>query len=128
MISRENAAILGSFALLVLVLAGFSALQRLGVPVGDYPLVGFLVAVGVAIVLPQLYLARTDDEVAPRTRLWLAAILSGLFAIAFVTEPNGFKDALVLGVAGGALLVVCWYEARAAYRDAMANGDSASRS
>ncbi|NKE34288.1 hypothetical protein GWG54_00385 [Natronococcus sp. JC468] len=130
MSSRENRAILAAFGLFVLVLAGLSVLEgTFGVPVGDGPLAAL--AFAVAIVLPQLYLARTDDEVAPRTRLGVAAVLAGLFAIGFVVAPTGTPSLLLFGAAGIALLVVCRREIRAAYRESIGNddasGDAASR-
>jgi hypothetical protein len=124
MIGRENRVILGSFGLFALVVIGIGGLeQALRIPVGDYPLVTFFVAVGIPIVLPQLYLAWTDDEIAPRTRLWFAVIFSGLVALAFVSGPSDLQEWLVLSLVGTALLVLGWYEARAAYRESIANGD-----
>lgn len=125
MSSRENRAILAAFGLFVLALAGLSILEgRLGVPVGDGPLAAL--AFAVAIVLPQLYLARTDDEVAPRTRLGVAAVLAGLFALGFVAAPTGTPSLLLFGAAGLALLVVCRREVQAAYRESIDGDDTAS--
>ncbi|MDG5758024.1 hypothetical protein QA600_01570 [Natronococcus sp. A-GB1] len=121
--SRENRAIMASFGVFVLALAGLSILEAtLGVPVGDGPLAVF--AFAVAIVLPQLYLARTDDEVAPRTRLGVAAVLAGLFVVGFVAAPIGTPSLLLFGIAGIALLVVCRREIRTAYRESIENGDA----
>ncbi|MFU8866645.1 hypothetical protein [Natronococcus sp.] len=128
--SRENRAILASFGLFVLALGGLAVLEgTLGVPVGDGPLAAL--AFAIAIVLPQLYLARTDDEVAPRTRLGVAAVLAGLFALGFAAAPTGTPSVLLFGAAGLALLVVCRREIRAAYRESIGsddlNDDTASR-
>ena len=101
MLSRENRAILASFGIFVLALAGVAVLVgTLGVPAGDGPIAAL--AFAVAIVLPQVYLAWTDDEVAPRTRLGVATVLAGLFA----------------------LVVVCWREVRVAYRESIGNDDA----
>ncbi|MFC4436525.1 MULTISPECIES: hypothetical protein [Natrialbaceae] len=122
MLSRENRAILASFGIFVLALAGVALLEgTLGVPAGDGPIAAL--AFAVAIVLPQVYLAQTDDEIAPRTRLGVAAVLAGLFALGFVAAPTGTLSLLLFGVAGIALLAACWSEIRAAYRESIANGD-----
>ncbi|WP_293030200.1 hypothetical protein [Natronococcus sp.] len=123
MSSRENRAILASFGVFVFALAGIAVLEgALGIPVGDGPLAAL--AFAVAIVLPQLYLARTDDEVAPRTRLGVAAVLMGLFALGFVAVPTGTPSLLLFGVAGIALVIVCWREIRTAYRESIGTDDA----
>ena len=130
MSSLENRAVMASFGVFVLALAVLAVFEgTFGVPVGDGPLAAL--AFAGAIVLPQLYLALTDDEVAPRTRLGVAVVLAGLFALGFVAAPTGTPSLLLFGAAGIALLVVCRREIQAAYRESIgsgnANDDTASR-
>lgn len=129
MSSRENRAILAAFGLFVLVFAGLSVLEgRWGHAATESPVVGFLVLVGIPIVLPQLYLARTDDEIPPRSRLWLVAGVSGLYALQAEGAAGRSQDLLVLGVAGAALALAFWYEARGAYRGSVGDEDATNAS
>lgn len=123
MVSRENRVILGSVALLVLAIAGGAALERvLGVAVLEQPLVVFVLLYGLPIVVPQLYLAATGDEDAsPRARIWLAAIVTALFAFALTDgtdvqwstafdDLETFQYALIAGLGAAALAGALGYE------------------
>lgn len=130
MVSHENLVIAGSFVLLVIAVIGLHALERvLGIAVSQHPLVAFLVVVGIAIVLPQLYLARTDDELSPRTRVRFAAAAIAAFALLFASDvllsglgPAPLEDAetvqnlAILAIGAVALLAMLGYEAVAGYR------------
>jgi hypothetical protein len=129
MSSRENRAILASFGVFVLALAGLAVLEgRWGRAATESPVVGFLVLVGIPIVLPQLYLARTDDEIPSRIRLWLVAGVSGLYALQDGSVAGRSQDLLVLGIAGATLALAFWYEARAAYRASVSDEDAVDAS
>jgi hypothetical protein len=126
---RENRAILASFGVFVLVLVGLSILERRwGRIATESPIVRFLVLVGIPIVLPQLSLARTDDEIPSRTRLWLVAGVSGLYALQAGSAAGRFQELLVLGIAGATLALAFWYEARAAYRASVGDEDAVDAS
>ncbi|AGB36238.1 hypothetical protein [Natronococcus occultus] len=127
--SRENRAILAAFGLFALVLVGLSVLEgRWGHAATESSVVGFLVLVGIPIVLPQLYLARTDDEIPTRTRLWLVAGVAGLYALQAGSVAGRSQDLLVLGIVGATLALAFWYEARAAYRASVSDEDVADAS
>ncbi|ELY50536.1 hypothetical protein [Natronococcus jeotgali] len=129
MSSRENRAILAAFGLFVLALAGLSVLEeRWGHAATESPVVELLVLVGIPIVLPQLYLARTDGEIPTRSRLWLVAGVSGLYALQAEGAAGRSRDLLVLGVAGAALALAFWYEARGAYRRSVGDEDATDAS
>jgi hypothetical protein len=116
MVSRENRVILASLALVAL-LAVAARLTGLG----DDSAVGvFLVVVGAGILLPQLYLARTDEGVDPGRRVRVGAFLTALFAFAIANGAPAFERR-VLATVGLALLVALLVrEAVAGYRDSLA--------
>ncbi|WP_265110065.1 hypothetical protein [Halosolutus halophilus] len=119
MVSRENRVILGSFLLFVAVVAGIAfADRRLGVSIGDAPLVGYLLLAGVAIVLPQLYLARTDDDVSPRYRIWFATVAAVGLAFSIVSDATGLQRASIYAIAGTVFLGAVCYEVVTGYRAA----------
>ncbi|MFP8952089.1 hypothetical protein ACLI4Z_03815 [Natrialbaceae archaeon A-arb3/5] len=143
MLSRENAVILGSLALLFAVaLFVLPVLESVvGLSINDQPLAAFVVFAGLAVVLPQLYLARTDDEASPQTRIRLAAVATAAFAVMFaepaeleagisssmLADPVALQHALLVVIAVGAFVVLLCYEFVAGYRSQNAT-DGASRS
>lgn len=113
MVSRENRVLLASLALV--------ALLGIAVVVTDIgaesSITAFLLVAVVGVLLPQLYLARTGDDVAPARRIRVGGYLTALFAFVFANSAPAFERR-VLATVGlvllGALLV---REAVAGYRD-----------
>ncbi|OVE83937.1 hypothetical protein [Natronolimnobius baerhuensis] len=141
MLTRENLVILGSLALLfALLLVGLPLLEdATGLSINDYPLPAFLLFVGLAIVLPQLSLARTDAEASPRTRIRFAVIATGLFALLFTggTYPEAALEAplenleslqglVILVIGAGAFLGLVGYEFVAGFGSQSSDGDSSA--
>lgn len=119
MLSRENRVILGSFCLALIVIAGVTVAERwFGVTYGDYPLVAFLLFAGVTVALPQLYLARTDTTVSPRSRVRFAVIVTMVFAAGFAGTADGLQAMVIVGIGGAAFLGLVAHEFYAGYRDA----------
>ena len=89
MVSRENRVIGTSLALLfAVVLFVLPVLENpLGLALSDQPLAAFVLFAGLAVLGPQLYLARTDEDVSPRTRVRFAVVVTAVFALAFA-EPG----------------------------------------
>ncbi|NGM68251.1 hypothetical protein G6M89_04375 [Natronolimnobius sp. AArcel1] len=141
MSARENLVILSSLALLVvLVLVGLPLLEDMtGFSINAYPLPGFLLVTGLAIVLPQLYLASTDTAVSPRSRVRFAVIATGIFALGFAggTYPEAALEAplenleslqglVILVIGAGAFLGLVCYEFLAGFRSESTDGDSSA--
>ncbi|USZ70682.1 hypothetical protein [Natronosalvus halobius] len=119
MVSRESRVLLGSMALVAAVILGLDLVTNaLGLPRWSSPLFGFLVIVGLGVAVPQLYLARTDDERSPLTRLRIVVFLTVVFAFLFVGGAQGLERQAIAGLT--ALTVVGWfgYEFLVAYRAA----------
>ena len=84
MLDREGRVVFGSFLLFVLVRAGSVVLERqLGIALRDRPVPSLVLFAGVAVALPQLYLAFTGDELNAQSRLQFAAIATAAFAVIF---------------------------------------------
>ena len=125
MISRENRIIGASLALLfVMVLFVLPVAEDvLGLALSDQPLAAFVLFAGLAVLGPQLYLARTDEDVSPRTRVRFAVVVTAIFALTFA-EPGAvdwsegtalfadlevFQHAVLVVVAVGSLVgLVCY--------------------
>lgn len=130
MVSRENRAIAGSFVLFVLAFVGLGVLEMAtGVAVTDQPLVIFLLLAVPTVVGPQLYLAATDADVSPRTRIRFAVIATGVFAamvadgplleddlLSVLGDPRALQNVLIVTVAVGAFVGLVCYEFVAGYR------------
>ncbi|WP_049926333.1 hypothetical protein [Halopiger goleimassiliensis] len=130
--SRENLVILASLLLLFLfVLLGMPLLDRaVGVDLNRYPLPAFVLVAGLAVVVPQLSLARTDDAVTRRTRIRFAVIATGVFAVTFagdtqledglgwhlLSDLEALQSVLVLAIGAGAFLGLVAYEFAVGYR------------
>jgi hypothetical protein len=113
MVSRENRVLLASTALVALGLAVGAAAD-----LGTSALYGLLLFVGVGVVAPQLYLAATDDEFEPRTRIRTAALLGLLFVWGSYGTATDPTDRQVVGAVGAVLLVgLVGYEVVAGYRE-----------
>lgn len=121
MLSRENRVIPGSFLLpgLVFVSVVVAELQ-FGITVSSSRLLVFVLSAGLFVCLPQLYLARTDTTVAPRTRVRFAVLMTMLFATMFTANAGHLQDRLIVAIGGGAFLALVGYEFAAGYRDSNA--------
>ncbi|EMA42326.1 hypothetical protein [Halobiforma nitratireducens] len=134
MVSRENRVIAASFVLLVIAIGVLTAIDSaLEVSLGEHPLPAFLVVVGIAVVLPQLYLAATtpDDgeEISPRARVRFAAVAIAAFAVLFASDvlltgvgaapledAETLQNLVILGIGGLAVLGLIASEFLAGYR------------
>ncbi|WP_436347207.1 hypothetical protein [Natronorubrum sp. FCH18a] len=126
MVSRENRVILGSFLLLAAAVAGILvAEQWLAVRYGDNPLLAFLLFAGLAVAVPQLYLATTDADVDPRSRVRFAVIATMVFATMFAESTDQFQSRVILAIAGGAFLVLVAAEFVMGYRGSTTDGPRA---
>ncbi|WP_207590464.1 hypothetical protein [Halomontanus rarus] len=118
MVSRENRVILGSFLLVPVVFAGVAVAELwLGIPFGAYSLLAFLTFAGVAVALPQLYLAKTDTEVDPHSRMRAAVLATVIFAAVFADTSDPLQRRLIIGTAGAAFLGLVGYEFYTGFRD-----------
>ena len=123
MVSRENRVILGSVLLLAVAVAAIIAAEQwLDLRYGDNPLLVFLLFAGLAVVVPQLYLARTDAEVDPRSRVRFAVIATMVFAVMFAESTADRQSQLILTIAGGAFLVLVAAEFVLGYRGSATDG------
>ncbi|SDK04781.1 hypothetical protein [Natronorubrum texcoconense] len=126
MVSRENRVILGSFLLLVVAVAAIAAAEQwLDLRYGDNSLLAFLLFAGIAVAVPQLYLARTDTDVDPRSRVRFAVIATMVFAAMFAESTADFQSQLILAIAGGSFLVLVAAEFVLGYRGSAAGGAGA---
>ncbi|WP_137291351.1 hypothetical protein [Natronorubrum halophilum] len=117
MLSHENRVILGSIILLVLAVLGAVVVDTyLGISLGANPVLSFLVFAGIVVVAPQLYLATTDEDVSPRSRVRFAVIATGVFAAMFAGNAEGLESRIILTIAGGAFVGLVCYEFFAGYR------------
>ncbi|THE64428.1 hypothetical protein D8Y22_13505 [Salinadaptatus halalkaliphilus] len=128
MLARDTRVILASLAALGVALAAALALESaFGVAVLDQPLLSFLLVAGLAVLAPQLYLAATDDDISPRTRVRVGVILLGLFALGFADPEPGrglavfgdleaLQHVLILVIGAGAFVALVCYEFVAGFR------------
>ncbi|WP_222920088.1 hypothetical protein [Natrinema sp. SYSU A 869] len=117
MLSRENRVILGSFLLAAVAFAGVVVAEsRFGITVNDYSVLEFFLFPGLFVCLPQLYLAKTDATVSPRSRVRFAVVVTMLFAVAFAGDAGQLQEKLILAIGGGAFLGLVGYEFVAGYR------------
>jgi hypothetical protein len=120
-LSRENRAILGSFLLTGLVFVGVVIAERqFGTTVSGSRLLLFLLYAGLCVCVPQLYLAKTDTTVAPRSRVRFAVLMTLIFAGNLSKNTGQLQDRLIVAVGGGAFLALVGYEFVAGYRDSRA--------
>ncbi|SEW21280.1 hypothetical protein [Natrinema salifodinae] len=118
MLDREGRVVFGSFLMFVLAITGATVVgSRFDVALGDWPLVSLLLFAGVAVALPQLYLARIGAAATPRSRVRVAAVATASFAVAFAADAEGVRHLLLAAVGTGALLSAFCYEGLAGYRD-----------
>lgn len=119
MIDREGRVVFGSVLAFVLARAGTIVADRqFGTALRDAPLVTFLLCAGVAVALPQLYLAYVGDGVDPRSRLRFVAAATAAFAVAFAADADGTRYLAIATIGTGSLLAVLCYEALTGYRAA----------
>jgi len=117
MIDREGRVVFGSFLAFVLLVACSAVIERqTGIALRKEPLVAFLLVGGVAIALPQLYLAYTEGGARSRTRLRFVAVTTAAFAVAFADDAAGARYLLLAAFGTGALLSLLCYEALSGYR------------
>ncbi|MFA9415825.1 hypothetical protein [Natrinema sp. HArc-T2] len=117
MIDREGRVVFGSFLAFVLLVACSVVVERqTGIALGGGPLVAFLLAGGVAVAFPQLYLAYTGAGTHSRTRLRFVAVTTAAFAVALADDAAGARYLLLAAIGTGALLSLLCYEALSGYR------------
>ncbi|MDS0473595.1 hypothetical protein [Natrinema sp. 1APR25-10V2] len=116
MLDREGRVVFGSFLLFVLARAGSIVLERqLGLALRDRPIPSLFLFAGVAVALPQLYLAFADEEPTSRSRLRVATIATAAFAAVFAPETDGVRSLLIGAVGVGSILGLLCYEALSGY-------------
>ncbi|WP_226040410.1 hypothetical protein [Natrinema sp. DC36] len=117
MIDREGRVVFGSLLVFVVAVAGSIVVeQQTGVALRDRPLLAFLVFAGIAVALPQLYLAITETGPHSRSRLRFAAVATAVFAVAFADDASGARYLLIAAIGTGSILGVLCYEALEGYR------------
>ncbi|MEY7851943.1 hypothetical protein AB7C87_22385 [Natrarchaeobius sp. A-rgal3] len=136
MLSRENRVIVGSFVLLVIAVAALAVVEvAFDVPIGQQPLLSYLLVTGLVVVTPQLYLAATDDDISARTRVRFTALAIGAFALWFAghatyqvewgalleAEPAVLQEVAILAIGTAAVLGLVCYEFVAGYRSSGGN-------
>jgi hypothetical protein len=114
MVSRENRVSLVSLGLVAL-LGIVVAVTDIG---AESPITAFLLVAVVGVLLPQLYLARTGDEVGPAARVRVGGYLTALFAFAFANNAPAFERRVLATVGIGLLVALLVREAVAGYREA----------
>ena len=112
MVSRENRVLIGSL-LLVWLATTVIVLTGIGV---ESAVVTFLVLAGLGIVVPQLYLAVTDDGVPGRQRIRIAAVLSLVIAMFGFSGADPGERLLIAGLVAALLIALVAYEFTAGYR------------
>ncbi|ELY47662.1 hypothetical protein [Natronorubrum sulfidifaciens] len=117
MIDRNSRIVFGSLLLFVLALAGSIIVElQYGIVLREYPILSFLLFAGVAIAAPQLYLAATDDDVPPRTRVQFAAVATAVLALAFAGTADGGRSLLITTIGACAVFGLVCYELLIEYR------------
>ncbi|OAQ53508.1 hypothetical protein HTG_08495 [Natrinema mahii] len=117
MIDREGRVLFGSLLVFVLAVAVSVVLEgQFGTSLRDGPVVAVLLFAGVAVAVPQLYLAVTDAAISPRSRLRFAALATAVFAVAFAAEAEGLRELVIATIGTGALLALVCYEGITGYR------------
>ncbi|ELZ15156.1 hypothetical protein C477_18250 [Haloterrigena salina JCM 13891] len=116
MIDRDGRIVFGSLLALILVLTvSIVVEEQFGVGLREYPVLSFLVFAGLALAVPQLYLAATDDETADddptRSRVQFAAVATAVFALAFADDASGISYLVIAGIGSGAVIALVCYEA-----------------
>lgn len=115
MVSRENRVLLASLALVALLAVAVSV-TSLG---SGNPIVAFLLVGVVGVLLPQLYLARTDDDIDPGSRIRVGGFLTALFAFAMANGAPAFERRVLATLGLGLLVALVVAEVVAGYRDSI---------
>ncbi|ELY52809.1 MULTISPECIES: hypothetical protein [Natronorubrum] len=116
MVSRENRVLIGSLLAVWLAVVGIG-LTGIG---AQSAVVTFVVLAGIGIVVPQLYLAVTDDDVPGRQRVRIAAVLSLVIAMLGFSSADPGERLLIAGLVAALLIVLVAYEFTAGYRSTAA--------
>lgn len=117
MIDREGRVIFGSFLAFVVTVSGSMVVERqTGVALRDRPLLAFVLFAGIAVALPQLYLALAETGARSRSRLRFAAVTTAVFAVAFADDASGARYLLIAAIGTGSILGLLCYEALEGYR------------
>ncbi|WP_254528578.1 hypothetical protein [Natrinema gelatinilyticum] len=119
MLDREGRIVFGSFLVFVLIRASSLVLElQLGVALRDQPLPSLFLFAGVAVALPQLYLASIEGGAGPtsQSRLRFAAIATAAFAVAFADSAAGLQSLLIGAIGVGSILGLLCYETLGGYR------------
>ncbi|RQG97677.1 hypothetical protein [Natrarchaeobius chitinivorans] len=112
MVSRENRVLIGSLLLVWLVVTVIG-LTGIG---AESSVLAFVILAGIGIVLPQLYLAATDDDVPGRQRVRIAAVLALVIAMLGFPAATSSERLIIAGLVAALLLAVTGYEFAAGYR------------
>ncbi|WP_436347208.1 hypothetical protein [Natronorubrum sp. FCH18a] len=111
MIDRDGRIVFGSLLVFVVILTGSNiADHQFGVSLHDHPLLSFLVFAGIAVVVPQLYLAATDDEPWPRERIQFVAVATAVFATLFAADATGIRYLVLASIGAVSLFALVCYE------------------
>ncbi|MWV39746.1 hypothetical protein [Natrialba sp. INN-245] len=112
MVSRENRVLLGSLFLvwLAVTIVGLTGIGA------ESSVLAFVVLAGIGIVLPQLYLAATDDDVPGRKRVRIAAVLALVIAMLGFSGADATERLIIAGLVAALLVAVVAYEFTAGYR------------
>ncbi|QLK24975.1 hypothetical protein HYG81_12755 [Natrinema zhouii] len=117
MIDREGRVIFGSLLAFVVIVSGSMVVERqTGVALRDRPLLAFVLFAGIAVALPQLYLALAEPGPRSRSRLRFAAVTTAVFAVAFADDASGTRYLLIAAIGTGSILGLLCYEALEGYR------------
>lgn len=111
---QENRVLLTSttlVALLVIIVA------VTGLSEGSAVLV-LLVVAGVGVLGPQLYLAATDEDIAPRTRIRVGVLVTLVFAWGLYSTADPAERPIVAAIGAVLFLALVGYEFVAGYRSA----------
>ncbi|MDQ2052551.1 hypothetical protein RBH26_19000 [Natronolimnohabitans sp. A-GB9] len=110
MLDRTGRVVFGSLLALALVLTGSVVVEeQFGVGLQAYPFLSFLVFAGIAIAVPQLYLAATDEG-STRSRVQFATVGTAVFAVAFAGDVDGIQYLLIATAGAVAVIGLVCYE------------------
>ena len=116
MVSRENRVLLASTGAVLVVLV-VVALTGAG---DESAALAALAFAGVGVLAPQLYLAATDDEVNPRTRVRVGVLVTLLLLWGQWNTVEGRAQTIVGGASVALLVGLVAYEFLAGYRSTAA--------
>ncbi|SEH16657.1 hypothetical protein SAMN04487967_2767 [Natronorubrum sediminis] len=111
MLDRDGRVVFGSLLAFVVILGTSTLIDgQFGVSLFDQPLLAFVVFAGVAIAIPQLYLAVVDDDPWSRERVQFATVTTAVLAIAFGADAEGGYYLVISTIGACSLLGLVAYE------------------